>query len=161
MELWKTHPRFTDYEVSDTGGVRRLTRSKGTLPGRLKLAALSTTGYLTVNIEAKPRKVHVLVLETFVGARPPRHDGCHLDGDRLNNHVGNLAWASRAENMAHARMHGTDPRCERHGGAKLTAQQVDLMRQKRKAGALHRELAAEFGVSKAHVSYIMNHGWRA
>lgn len=159
MEQWRTHPRFTDYEVSDLGRVRRGTPVKGSRPGRMKSPSLSTTGYLVVSIEGKPRKVHTLVLETFIGPRREGQDGCHLDGDRTNNVLQNLRWASRSENMQHARLHGTDARCERHPMAKLTAAQVQEIRERRAAGCLHRELASAFGVSRGHISYIVSKGW--
>lgn len=159
MEQWRTHPRFTDYEVSDFGRVRRRTAVKGSRPGRMKSPTLSTTGYLIVNIEGKPRKIHTLVLEAFVGPRPGRQDGCHLDGDRTNNVLPNLRWASRSENMRHARLHGTDSRCERHPMAKLTMAQVQEIRRRHAAGTLQRELAAAFGVSRAHISYLVLKGW--
>lgn len=109
-ETWRRHPVFVDYDVSDQGRVRRAIPAKGAQVGRVKAASLSTTGYLTVNLDAKPRKVHVLVLETFVGPRPPKHDGCHNDGDRQNNALENLRWATRKENMADAITHGTAQR---------------------------------------------------
>lgn len=53
------------------------------------------------------RMVHVLVLEAFDKPRPPGMVGRHLDGDKLNNHISNLAWGTPAENTADSRRHGT------------------------------------------------------
>src|SRR4051812_25613361 len=48
-------------------------------------------GYLTVNLSRGGTKtiryIHHLVLESFVGPRPPGLIGCHNDGDRRNNRV--------------------------------------------------------------------------
>lgn len=51
------------------------------------------------------RKVHLLVLEAFVGPRPsPRHHGAHYpDPDPTNNRARNLRWALPEENEAHKR----------------------------------------------------------
>src|SRR5687767_12860617 len=107
VENWLTHPVFVDYEVSDLGAVRRRTAKGGTRAGRMKQPSLTKNGYLTVNIERKPRKVHALVLECFVGPRPEKHDACHNDGTRTNNVLSNLRWATRKENMRDAVGHGT------------------------------------------------------
>jgi hypothetical protein len=159
-ERWATHPVLTDYEVSTHGRVRRSTPKRGTFVGRLKKPTLNGTGYLVVNINAKPKKVHVLVLETFVGPRPPGFDGCHRNGDRQQNVLTNLKWATRSANMADARVHGTDPRCDRHGGAKLSWSDVEEMRWLNKMGMLQKDLAGPYGISRAHVSYVVNRGWQ-
>lgn len=68
---------------------------------------LSQYGYPHVNLQGKTRFVHHLVLEAFVGPMPEGHEGCHRDGDRTNNHLGNLYWGTRAENVRDAIEHGT------------------------------------------------------
>lgn len=120
MEEWRVIPRFPDYEASDLGSVRRKTQKAGTRAGRVKHPTVTKNGYMIVNIEKKPRKVHALILESFVGPRPEKHDACHNDGNRLNNVLTNLRWATRKENMADARAHGTDCHGERHPFARLT-----------------------------------------
>jgi len=158
-EAWKMHPKFVDYEISTQGRVRRLTPKKGTRAGRIKTSVLNTTGYSIVSIDAKPRKVHVLVLETFVGPRPKGYDACHKDGSRTNNTLSNLKWATRVENMADARRHGTDMRCDRHPSAKLDWPAVVEIRKCVSEGELYKYLALRFGVSRAHISYVVNRGW--
>lgn len=50
---------------------------------------------------------------------------------------------------------------ERHPNSKLTKEAVALIREKRKEGALLKELAAEFGVSESNISVICSSkGWR-
>jgi HNH endonuclease len=39
------------------------------------------------------RRVAELILETFIGPRPPGHVVCFKDGDRLNCSLSNLEWA--------------------------------------------------------------------
>ncbi len=63
-------------------------------------------GYLTVKIQGKPRTVHRLVLEAFVGPCPPGMQCRHLDGNPANNRLENLAWGTHAENAADKIRHG-------------------------------------------------------
>jgi hypothetical protein len=53
------------------------------------------------------RSVHHLVLELFVGPRPPGMECRHLDGNPQNNHRSNLAWGTSKENVADQYLHGT------------------------------------------------------
>jgi hypothetical protein len=154
-ELWQVHPVFLDYEVSTLGRVRRATAKKGTRIGRMKVPSLGTTGYLTVNVDRKPRKVHVLVLETFVGFRPHKHDGLHIDGNKTNNRLSNLRWGTRKENMADARAHGTLRQGEQHGRSKLTEVQVLCIRAMAASGTLLKDIAPLYGVSRGHISEIV------
>jgi hypothetical protein len=155
-EDWRQHPRFVDYEVSTLGRVRRLTAKSGTYKGRLKAPSTSTTGYAVISIEGKPRKVHTLVLETFVGPRPKGCDACHKDGSRTNSKLSNLRWATRAKNMADARRHGTLTEGAKHGHAKLTAAAVAEIRFLASTGVLQKTLAKRFKVTSGHVSEIVN-----
>ena len=73
----------------------------------------NTHGYMRVRavIDGKRKSlfVHKLVAFLFIGARPSAmHEVRHLDGDRTNNNVTNLAWGTRKENAADRKSHGTD-----------------------------------------------------
>jgi hypothetical protein len=93
------------YFVSNLGRVASRVRS-GNVTKMLN-PSHSLTGYLTVGVTPTPggksdtRLVHRLVVAAFVGPAPsPQHiDIRHLDGDKKNNRVCNLAWGTRSENM--------------------------------------------------------------
>jgi hypothetical protein len=94
--------------VSDRGLVRR---------GRRAVAPQPHRGYLRVRLRAPDgeprwRKVHLLVLEAFVGPRPsPRHHGAHYpDPSPENNRVKNLRWATPEDNELHKLVHGSRSR---------------------------------------------------
>lgn len=113
MELYLPIPRFPNYEASDLGNVRnKLTGFvlKPNLAGRYSAVTLRVGG------KSVTRSVHRLVLLAHVGPPPsPTHQGAHGDGDRSNNTLGNLRWATGAENNADKHKHGTMARGERHG----------------------------------------------
>jgi hypothetical protein len=76
--------------------------------GRVLKPARSSSGYPILNLGRRAQQfVHRLVLETFVGPRPAGHQAVHGDGDRYNNALTNLRWATRKENEADKRRHGT------------------------------------------------------
>jgi hypothetical protein len=109
-ERWMPVPGFeTAYEVSDHGRVRSLARTitrgyrsrtglRQPVPARVLRPSRNTSGTLKVNLSRPGRSgpltraVHLLVLTTFVGLRPPGHTGRHLNDDQTDNHLPNLAW---------------------------------------------------------------------
>lgn len=107
------------YEVSDLGRVRSLDRlltfpdgRSRRSPGRiLKPWKSNRGGYPAVGIavDGKKRKVfvHVLVLEAFVGPRPPGMACCHGDGNAENNCLANLRWDTYSSNNYDLVKHGS------------------------------------------------------
>lgn len=109
-EEWRPIPDWDGYEVSNLGRVVSHRRGR---PIVLK-GYTNPKGYRFVNLfdgqRSNPRAVHRLVMLTFVGPRPDGLEIRHLDGDQLNNAVDNLAYGTRAENLADQIDHGTHPR---------------------------------------------------
>jgi hypothetical protein len=57
------------------------------------------SGVVLVGVnDGKQRPVGQLVLETFVGPRPPGLEMCHRDDDPWHNALPNLYWGTRSEN---------------------------------------------------------------
>ena len=114
-EQWKPVLDYEGlYEVSDAGRVRSLDRlhpNGGTIKGRIMSTKPRSDGYVPVTLwkhgKRSVRLVHRVVLDSFVGPRPPGGEGMHRDNDRANNHLRNLSWGSRAENIRDQLRHGT------------------------------------------------------
>lgn len=104
------------YEVSDRGRVRSLDRivrnGKGVrvAPGMMLTPYTSRNNYPRVSLKrngkAKSARVHVLVLEAFVGPRPDGMVACHNDGTHSNNNVTNLRWGTYTDNNRDMVKHG-------------------------------------------------------
>lgn len=151
-ETWRQVIGHPWYEVSDHGRVRSYKQWRGSPVPRILIPTIGKKGYPFVGIDGIPgRQVHSLVLEAFVGPRPTGAVTRHLDGNRANSRLNNLAWGTRAENEADKINHGTDNRGERHGMAKLTTDQVKAIRE---AFGSHRVIADRFGICQSHVSVI-------
>lgn len=151
------------YEVSDRGRVRTIERQVNykniktrTVPPRIRSTNALCKGYPAVNLskegETKMRAVHVMVLEAFEGPKPtPAHEGCHADGNPLNNVFGNLRWGTRKENKADQFIHGTAIRGEKMGRSKLTN---EIIRAIRSDTRIARIVATELGVNKSTINKI-------
>lgn len=153
-EEWRPVKDFEGlYEVSSFGKVRSVVKSKilkpffGGTPGKMyPKVTLCNNGH------QRDVKVHVLVLETFIGPRPPGYESRHLNGDRSDSSLTNLAWGTHAENNEDAMKHGMIRLGERHQRAKLTAEDVKEIR--RLTGVSLSKLGRKFGVSPQHISKL-------
>lgn len=157
--LWRTVPGYPAYEVSVDGLVRRCQGFRCRRARRVLVPFIRPNGYAQILLYqgGKRRRfgVHQLVALAFLGPKPsPQHEVAHLDGQRLNNHVSNLAWLLHSENERHKDLHGTRLRGSQIHGAKLTEAQVVLIRQALAVGIRQCALAQTYGVSDSTVSLI-------
>ncbi len=100
-------------------------------------------------------RVHRLVLLVFVGPCPPGMGCRHLNGNPADNRLENLAWGTHTENMADRNRHGNYTRGSRHFNAKLTEDDVRLMRRLKQDGWSLGRLTRLFGISKTTVAQIV------
>lgn len=123
-EQWQPVVGFEDhYQVSDQGRVRSLhrviVRSDGRrirLPGQMLTPTPQTDGRLKVRWTGRTFRVHLLVLEAFVGPRPDGHVACHSDDVYTNNVLSNLRWDLPAANYEDQKRNGKSgkrPICSR------------------------------------------------
>lgn len=161
-EIWKPILGYEGiYEVSNLGRVRtclniRIGHYK---PGKVFNLPLSKNGYLMIglwrNRKRNPRTVHSLVLESFFGPRPMGFVCRHLDGNKTNNSIGNLAWGTYEENSEDRKGHGTANAGIRHGMSKLTDEIVLRIREMAGCGTTNRLIAQMFNLTPSNVGYIV------
>lgn len=156
MEEWRDVPGYEGfYQVSDEGNVISLVRlteaavAAGVRKAKKSLAfGKNGQGRLQVTLcrDGVPRRfqVHRLVLMAFRGACPDGMEGRHLDGDHVNNRLGNLEWNTHLVNMHDKVGHGTLPVGEGSRSAKLTEADVLAIRA---STDTHRALGVRYGVS--------------
>ncbi len=112
MTTWRLivlppHELLNEYHVSDQGQVRIGDA------GQPLYTEPSDSGYHRVRLVRRDGtrnwyRVHLLVLEAFVGPRPaPRYHGAHNNGDKNNNTLLNLSWKTPEGNEADKKLHGT------------------------------------------------------
>lgn len=95
---WRDIPGCAGYQVSDTGQVRN------SRTGRLLKPRRDTDGYLLVDLwigGKKTVKVHRAVATAFLQENGKQQVN-HINGDRADNCVSNLEWATPGENIRHS-----------------------------------------------------------
>ena len=89
------------YAVNRVGEVKNLETNKKLNP------SFNKAGYRVVSLYDKQThkrstiRVHRLVAEAFIANPEGKEDVNHIDGNKANNVVENLEWATRSENMLH------------------------------------------------------------
>lgn len=65
-------------------------------------------GYPMVTVAGRKERVHVLMLEAFVGPRPAGQLGCHKNDVPGDNRLGNLYWGTKSHNGIDCVNNGTN-----------------------------------------------------
>lgn len=160
-------PGFPDYAItvegaifSRRGGVRDHPDRKRRFWIELHQHKMDS-GYLVVGLrtpDGKPKQVsvHKLVLTTFVGPCPAGMQCRHLNGNRSDPRLENLAWGTPQENANDRIRHGTTLRGEANPAAVLTTIQVEAVVVLHKAGWGARRIAKVFSVDRGTITQILS-----
>lgn len=101
-------PGHPGYYITDSGRLWSTLPWRG-LRGRWMAPQAGKRGYLTVRIQGRTRTIHSLVAEAFIGPRPEGQQVRHLNGDRHDARLSNLAYGTQSENNLDSVRHGTHP----------------------------------------------------
>jgi len=111
--------------------------------------------------------VHRCVAKLFIPqTEKSRNQVNHIDGNKSNNNVENLEWVTQTENQVHSWETGLREMTEDHRkklsisnqgkGAKVSEEGVKNMFKLFNSGVDHKELAAQYGLSRAYVSAVLS-----
>ena len=166
LEEWRDICGYEGYyQVSSFGRVRSLDRYALSSTGqnrllRGKLIKLGkASGYFKVDLSlagsSKTFYVHRLVAAAFIGVCVDGFQVNHDDGNKLNNHVGNLEYCTPKQNMQHAIKAGL--KVHHKGSSKFTHDEIRTIRLRAKSGEAYKSIAKEFGVHLTSISAIARH----
>jgi hypothetical protein len=148
---WMPIPRWENYEVSNAGHVRRIDS------GKVLTQFVTYNGYFSLRLsrngKGKTFYVHRLVLLAFVGSPSAGQQTRHLDGDRLNNDLGNLCYGTAKENADDKKRHGTLLIGDAHGMATISDYEAVAAIHRAKETSLKKE-ALLLGLAPSTLSMI-------
>jgi hypothetical protein len=163
---WRVCPRFSRYEVSECGDLRRANRGRASSNGTRIRGSIDTDGYLRYAItddngKRAPVTAYRLVAEAFIGPQPsPDHEVAHNNGSRISCYFRDLIWATRRQNAEDQLIHGTAQRGENNNRHKISDADVLTIRAEYRAIKASRgersvsELEARFGICRTQIIRI-------
>ena len=133
-ELWKDIEGYEGlYQVSNRGRVRSFLMKNGrglsSIP-HILMAKIDKYGYEKYNLRkngvTKTFTAHRLVAKAFIHNLGNKDTINHIDGNKRNNNVFNLEWASVKENIHHAYRTGLTPKTPLNNKKSKRTMQYDV-----------------------------------
>ena len=147
------------YKISRDGSVISVPRN-GTVNFEKKIKpTIGTNGYLKVSFRCfgkrYTRNIHRLLALTFIDN--PNNYPCvnHIDGDKLNNDISNLEWATYSRNVQHAYDNGLTVSVKGESKSNLTNDDVLRIVMMKGNGETLKSISEDFGVSPSTISDIV------
>lgn len=163
---YRTVVGYPYYKIGNNGEVWSCLCKTGTgrsHRGWLRLASyIDKKGYVRYSLRKKPGDrnqisygLHKLLMDAFVGPRPDGYECRHIDDNKLNNDLSNLAWGTHAENTEDRDRNGKTLKGEKHPLAKLTEEKVRDIRRRSANGESRKSIAQDYGINPGSIASII------
>src|SRR5699024_473267 len=143
------------YKVSNLGRVRAIERViRGrTYPDKILSQRMDRYGYLRTSLykNGKPKTmtIHRIVAENFIPNEGRKLTVNHKDGNKLNNKLNNLEWATWSENNQHAL--DTGLRCNKNNAQSIRVNQYSAEGKFIKSYPSMAEARRKTGIDHANI----------
>lgn len=152
---WRLVEGFEEsYLVSEIGEVYSIRSDKKLKPIK------HNKGYLYFNLslngKMKRELAHRLVAQAFIPNQENKPQVNHINGNKENNHISNLEWCTRLENMRHAFDNNLikPAKGSKVGSSKLKEKDVLEIIELLSQGKPQKEIAEKFNVGVPAISDI-------
>jgi len=158
----KAPTKQNNYEISDYGRIKSITKATGN--ERLLKGSIMGFGFVLLNLRLKDNikqsiYVHRFVAEHFVEKEYGDQTFLvHINGEKKNNHFGNLKWLNQKELTAWQKETGVlaNRIAARSLKYKMNETKVKLLKARYKKGKTKRSiLAKQFNITEVHVERII------
>lgn len=168
-EVWHPVKNYEGlYEVSNMLRVKAVERfvngkngSKVLLKEVVLKGRINRKGYREFNLSKNGKKnlrnLHRILALTFIPNPLNKREVNHIDGNKLNNNLDNLEWATRKENAQHAFKTGlcVGKRGVKCNWTKLTEKEVlEIRRLKEEKTMSSKDIAIMYNVAESNINGI-------
>jgi hypothetical protein len=178
-EIWKPIPGHDGYEASNRQRIRSTDKVVGhnyggvaIKKGKVLSQHINSNGYKAVGLCSgsliKTCLSHRLIAFAWIPNPENKATINHKDGDKLNNSIDNLEWATQAENIQHAwrtKLSGNFIQSEAQKTARIEAAKKPVQAKDFRSGTIKHyssitDCALDLGVTQSCVSASMIRGNR-
>ncbi len=141
------------YSINENGDIWSHTKKTNKKGGLYMKTKITSAGYKSLQLskdgETKDTLIHRLLAEIFIENPNKKPTVNHRDGNKLNNNIDNLEWATYSENNQHAMSTGLN------GIRKLNTIQIREIRRLREEEKMqYKDIASKYNMGKTAIRYI-------